>query len=110
MKENTYVTDEDIIIAKCSKVIDSEGNDITKVRGTSVNRGTSGIVDKVVVLKKNDGLRKCKVRIRKEKVPGIGDKFSSRCGQKGMCGMRMCVVGIRGRIKEHLELERKKKN
>jgi len=87
VKENTYVTDEDIIIAKCSKVIDSEGNEITKVRGTSVNRGTSGIVDKVVVLKQNDGLRKCKVRIRKEKVPGIGDKFSSRCGQKGMCGM-----------------------
>jgi len=87
VKENTYVTDEDIIIAKCSKVFDSEGNEITKVRGTSVNRGTSGIVDKVVVFKKNDGLRKCKVRIRKEKVPGIGDKFSSRCGQKGMCGM-----------------------
>ena len=87
VKENTYVTDEDIIIAKCSKVFDSEGNEITKVRGTSINRGTSGIVDKVVVLKKNDGLRKCKVRIRKEKVPGIGDKFSSRCGQKGMCGM-----------------------
>ena len=86
-KENTYVDDKDIIISKCFKVYDANGNEITKVRGESVNRGTSGIVDKVVVSKRNDGLRKCKIRIRKEKVPGIGDKFSSRCGQKGMCGM-----------------------
>ena len=87
VKENTYVTHDDIIIAKCGKKILSDGNEVTRVSGSSVNYGTSGIVDKVIVTSTQEGLRKCKVRIRKEKVPGIGDKFSSRCGQKGMCGM-----------------------
>jgi len=87
IKENTYVTDKDYIVSRCCKVYNNESQEITKVFGEKINRGTSGIVDKVVITKKNDDLRKCKIRIRKEKNPGIGDKFSSRCGQKGMCGM-----------------------
>ena len=54
--------------------------------GKRANFGTSGIVDKVVV-KNKEGLRTSKIRIGKLQVPGIGDKFASRCGQKGMCGM-----------------------
>jgi DNA-directed RNA polymerase II subunit RPB2 len=87
IKENTYVTHDDIIMAKCSKKYTQKGQEITKVRGTSIKFGTSGIVDKIVVSKKQDGGRMAKVRIRKIKIPGIGDKFASRCGQKGMCGM-----------------------
>jgi DNA-directed RNA polymerase II subunit RPB2 len=48
---------------------------------------TSGIVDKVIVTKNNDDLRRCKIRIFKNKIPEIGDKYASRCGQKGMCGL-----------------------
>jgi len=57
------------------------------VSGKTVKFASSGIVDKVVVFKNKDNLRTCKVRIRKEKIPTIGDKYSSRPGQKGMCGM-----------------------
>ena len=40
-----------------------------------INYGTYGIVDKVIVTETTEGLRKCKVRIRKEKIQsGIGDR------------------------------------
>ena len=87
IKEESYVTDSDVLSAKCFKTTTSGGKEITKVVGKKPNFGTSGIVDKVLVVKNKDGLRTSKIRIRKEKIPGIGDKFASRCGQKGMCGM-----------------------
>ena len=87
IKEGEYITDDDIIIAKCEKKTNQNGTEITKASGKKINFGTSGIVDKVSVIRNKEGLRTCKVRIRKEKVAGTGDKFASRCGQKGMCGM-----------------------
>ena len=87
IKEGEYITENDIIIAKCEKKTNQNGTEITKASGKRINFGTSGIVDKVSVIKNKEGLRTCKVRVRKEKVAGPGDKFASRCGQKGMCGM-----------------------
>jgi len=87
IKEGEYITDSDTIVGKCYKSKNSDGKEITNSFGSSINFGTSGIVDKVVVTKGENNLRNCKVRIRKVKMPGVGDKFTSRCGQKGMCGM-----------------------
>ena len=86
IKEGEYINDSDIIVSKCEKK-SINGEEITNISGKRINFGTSGIVDKVVITKNFDGLRNCKVRVRKVKIPGVGDKFASRCGQKGMCGM-----------------------
>ena len=87
IKEGEHITDEDVIIGKCANTVNDKGKEITKVYGEKIKYGTYGIVDKVVVTKINDELRNCKVRIKKIRAPGIGDKFTSRCGQKGMCGL-----------------------
>ena len=82
VKEGEYVTSDDMITGKYVKHTNN-----TDVFGSSVKFGTSGIVDKVIIYENKDHLRTCKVRIRKHKIPDIGDKFSSRPGQKGVCGM-----------------------
>jgi len=48
---------------------------------------TNGRVDKVVVLHQANGMRLVRIRIMEERVPELGDKFSSRHGQKGTMGM-----------------------
>ena len=51
IKEGEHITDEDVIMGKCSKIVDSKGKEITKVFGERVKYGTYGVVDKVVVTK-----------------------------------------------------------
>jgi len=82
--EGQYVAGNDAIIGKCTK---DEGSKVTAISGKCVKFGTSGKIDRVIVYKNKDNLRSCKVRIRKQKIPEIGDKFSSRPGQKGVCGL-----------------------
>ena len=87
IREGEYVDVNDAIMAKF--VVDKTANkdSIVRIIAKQISFGTSGIVDKVVVYKNKDNLRTCKIRIRKNKIPDIGDKFSSRPGQKGVCGM-----------------------
>jgi len=87
VKEGEYVNYDDIIVAFTKTKILPDGKEINNVYGESVKFMTSGIVDRVIVTKNRDGLRKCKIRIFKNKIPDVGDKYASRCGQKGMCGM-----------------------
>ena len=82
IKENDYVTSDDMITCKCTT---HSGN--TDISGTSIKFGTYGTVDKVIIYENKEHLRTCKVRIRKVKIPEVGDKFASRPGQKGVCGI-----------------------
>ena len=83
--KNEYVTDNDIIIGKIMPI---KGN-AYKYRDTSINvkNNEDGYVDKNYINTNGDGFKFCKVRIRSTRIPEIGDKFSSRHGQKGTCGM-----------------------
>ena len=49
-------------------------------------KGQEGYVDKTYISNSARGTRIAKVSLREERVPSLGDKFCSRCGQKGTVG------------------------
>ena len=61
----------------------------TEMRDASVTAQvwTSGRVEKVAVMTNNAGRTLVKVRVVQERIPELGDKFSTRHGQKGTMGM-----------------------
>ena len=54
---------------------------------TTLRPTETGFIDKNYLDRNNEGYRFCNVKTRKVKIPQIGDKFSSRHGQKGTVGM-----------------------
>ena len=85
IKENTPLDDKTIIIGKCMNSLTSAETTIDMSVGPK--KGQKGIVDKAFLTEGEEGFRLAKVRIREERVPAIGDKFSSRVGQKGTIGL-----------------------
>lgn len=58
-------------------------------RESSVNlkHGEKGVADFVVLTENEEGNKLVQVRLREDRVPEIGDKFTSRHGQKGVIGI-----------------------
>ena len=88
VKTGEYVDANDIIIGKVTMLKDSiEGEPKARDLSTSLRMNESGIVDKIYKNSNGDGYNFVKVRVRSDRIPEIGDKFSSRHGQKGTIGM-----------------------
>jgi DNA-directed RNA polymerase II subunit RPB2 len=90
MNENELIEDKDIIISKVV-VIKQNKNDNTKVikyedQSKIYRTGEKSYVDRNYIDRNGDGYKFCKVRIRATRQPVIGDKLSSRHGQKGTIG------------------------
>jgi DNA-directed RNA polymerase II subunit RPB2 len=98
--EGSYIDEDDIILGKVSTNTEFEENksdeQIFSNRVKNVNyldksvvgsKILKGFVDKVFLYEKEKNVKKIKVRMRKTMKPELGDKMSSRHGQKGVCGM-----------------------
>lgn len=88
--ENTLVENRDIIIAKVTPIKENR-NDHTKVikyedQSKIFRTAEETYVDKNYIDRNGDGYNFAKVRLRTVRKPVIGDKFSSRHGQKGTIG------------------------
>ena len=89
VEEETEVDPDDVIIGKITStvLIDQNGRKY-KDASTSLRNNESGVIDRVESgIRNQDGYELVKVRVRKTKKPKIGDKFSSRAGQKGVIGI-----------------------
>mgnify|MGYP003388617751 CR=1 FL=1 len=87
--ENTYVDSGNIIIGKVSPIKVSEGKFQNKDCSVVLRNNEVGYIDKNYININCDGYKMCKVKVRSPRVPDVGDKFSSRHGQKGTMGMML---------------------
>ena len=88
--ENTIVENRDIIIAKVTPIKENR-NDHTKVikyedQSKIYRTAEETYIDKNYIDRNGEGYNFAKVRLRTVRKPVIGDKFSSRHGQKGTIG------------------------
>ncbi|MBI2546077.1 DNA-directed RNA polymerase subunit B [Candidatus Woesearchaeota archaeon] len=88
------VKEGDVIIGKVSpprflSSVDeySLASNTRRESSIGVKHGEQGVVDFVLITENEEGSKLVEVRIRETRVPEIGDKFTSRHGQKGVVGL-----------------------
>ena len=88
--ENSIIENGDIIISKMIPIKENRNDHTKLIKYEDLSRtyktNEDCYVDKNYIDRNGEGYNFCKVRIRAMRKPVIGDKFSSRHGQKGTIG------------------------
>lgn len=84
--KNTYVDGDDIIVGK---IMPKKNNGVITKQDSSMcmKANDEGYIDLNYTGVNSEGYKFCKVRVRKNRKPEIGDKLASRSAQKGTIGM-----------------------
>jgi len=86
-KQNAYINENDILIGKVTNLKNDPHGYKYRDSSTVYKGSETARVDGVWQDKNSEGYPFIKVRCVSERVPEIGDKVSSRHGQKGTCGI-----------------------
>ena len=90
INKDELIEDKDIIMAKVTVIKENKNDSSANIKYEDQSRtyrtNEECYVDKSYLDRNGDGFKFTKVRIRSMRTPIIGDKFSSRHGQKGTVG------------------------
>jgi DNA-directed RNA polymerase II subunit RPB2 len=96
--ENTLVENKDIILGKVVPIKENRNDHTKLIKYTDHSKihrtREESYIDKNYVHRNGDGYTFAKVKIRTLRKPEIGDKFSSRHGQKGTTGIILPEVDM----------------
>lgn len=88
VRKGCLIMKDDVLVGKTYTETSKEDDREQKTDASvAAQNGEEGIVDEVYVLSNSEGNKTVKIKIRNLKIPEVGDKFSSRYAQKGVCGM-----------------------
>ena len=85
--KNAVIQENDVVIGKVVNVKSDPHGYLYRDLSTTHKNTEPVRIDGVWQDKNSDGYPFVKVRVVSERVPQIGDKFATRSGQKGTCGM-----------------------